>query len=48
MQIFYLIFLLLFGCADVEFPWQKITFSEATKIAENNNKIIMIDFYADW
>jgi len=48
MNFFYLIFLLLFACSDIEFPWEKITFSEATTIASDNNKIIMIDFYADW
>ena len=48
MYIVYLIVLLLLGCSQNEFPWEEATFSEAKSIASDANKIIMIDFYADW
>tara|TARA_B100001123_G_C14566547_1_gene732510 strand:+ start:244 stop:390 length:147 start_codon:yes stop_codon:yes gene_type:complete len=44
----YLIFLLLFSCSEEQFPWKKINFSEAKTMAMHSNKMIMIDFYADW
>ena len=48
MNFFYFIIVLVSACSQVEFPWEKITFSEAQTMAMHNNKMIMIDFYADW
>ena len=48
MQIIYLIIVLLFSCSSKEFPWTNATLLESQSIAANTNKIIMIDFYADW
>ena len=47
-NIYIIILLLICGCSQVEFPWIKITFLEAQTLAIHNNKMIMIDFYADW
>jgi len=44
-KIFF-IFLLLFGCSNIEFPWDDLTLDEA--IINNHTKLIMIDFYATW
>ena len=48
MKKIYFIFLLILGCSKVGFPWDKVTFEEAKTLSQINNKIIMIDFYADW
>ncbi len=48
MKKIYFILLLLFGCSQVEFPWDEFSFSEAKTQAMYNDKMIMIDFYADW
>tara|TARA_X000001036_G_scaffold225799_2_gene211276 strand:+ start:3456 stop:3602 length:147 start_codon:yes stop_codon:yes gene_type:complete len=48
MRLFYFIILFLFSCSDLEFPWKDITFSDAKVMASDNNKIIMLDFYAQW
>ena len=48
MKKIYIILLLLLGCSQLEFPWEKITFSEAQMMAIHSNKIVMVDFYADW
>ena len=44
----YFIFLFILGCSKIGFPWNEITFEEAGTLSQLNNKIIMIDFYADW
>lgn len=48
MRALYLTILFLFSCSQLDFPWKKITFSDAQTMAIHSNKIIMIDFYADW
>ena len=48
MKKIYLIFLFIFGCSEIEFPWDEISLKEAQTFSQNSNRIIMIDFYADW
>ena len=38
--------LILVTCSPDRFPWSHYTLNEAVK--QSNNKLIMIDFYADW
>ena len=39
------IFLILFSCAKVEFPWDSQTLND---VLLDNNKPIMLYFYATW
>tara|TARA_B110000116_G_C16221515_1_gene309647 strand:- start:273 stop:419 length:147 start_codon:yes stop_codon:yes gene_type:complete len=48
MKKIYIILFFFLGCSQLEFPWVKITFSEAQMRAIDSNKIVMVDFYADW
>jgi len=41
-----LLILIFFGCSSEKFPWSNHTLDEATNLA--NQKLIMIDLYADW
>ena len=45
MKKIYVTFLILFSCAKVEFPWHS---ENLETILINNEKLIMIDFYATW
>ena len=38
--------LIFFNCSSEKLQWDNYTLEEATKLAKN--KLIMIDFYADW
>ena len=44
----YLILLFLMGCSNSEFPWKDVSFEDAKIMANNSNKIIMLDFYSPW
>jgi len=46
MKKYCIILLFLFCCTKNNVHWFEGTFEEALKI--NNNKIIMLDFYAVW
>ena len=48
MKKIYFIALFILGCSKVGFPWDKVTFEEAKILSQSSDKIIMIDFYADW
>ena len=48
MRVFFFIVLLLCGCSEPEFPWKNVNFEEAQTMATNSNKMIMLDFYANW
>ena len=48
MKKFYLIALFVFSCSKVGFPWDDLNFEEAKILSQSIDKIIMIDFYADW
>ena len=37
--------LLIFGCSNIEFPWDEVTLDQAIN---NYDKLIMVDFYATW
>tara|TARA_Y100000590_G_scaffold300162_1_gene338440 strand:+ start:1105 stop:1269 length:165 start_codon:yes stop_codon:yes gene_type:complete len=45
-KIFFIFLLLLLGCNSNSVNWYSGSYQEA--LNENNQKIIMIDFYADW
>ena len=45
MKKIYFIVLVLFACTKVDFPWDLTNLEEAIL---NNEKMIMIDFYATW
>jgi len=46
MKKYFFIFLLLFSCSKVEFPWYDGTLEDA--LFNNNGKLIMLDFYTTW
>jgi len=46
MKKYFIIFLLLFACTKNHVLWFEGTFEEA--LEANDNKIIMLDFYAVW
>tara|TARA_B100000579_G_C22841292_1_gene861705 strand:+ start:2030 stop:2167 length:138 start_codon:yes stop_codon:yes gene_type:complete len=45
MKKIFFIFIALWSCSSIEFPWNKITFDEAII---NHDKPIMVYFYATW
>ena len=45
MKKIFVLFLFIFACSKVEFPWYEGTLEEALV---DNNKFIMIDFFATW
>tara|TARA_Y100000814_G_C12279526_1_gene384591 strand:+ start:550 stop:699 length:150 start_codon:yes stop_codon:yes gene_type:complete len=47
-KTYFIVLLLIFSCSQIEFPWSNLSFSEAQTQAMHNNKMIMVDFYADW
>ena len=46
MKKYFIIILLLFACSKVHVPWYEGTLEEV--LQNNNNKLIMLDFYATW
>ena len=45
MKKYLFIIVLLVSCAKIDFPWNPGTLEE---VLVENNKLIMIDFYAIW
>ena len=44
-KYFILLFILIVGCSSKSFPWSEEKFEDLITLSD---KIIMIDFYADW
>ena len=39
---------MILNCSSEGIPWSNSTLDSAIKLSDNDNKLIMIDFYADW